>query len=74
MPNSCRCIIKKCLFKGAITEKEADKLLRNVVDVRCKDCKHCQHDQIFNELWCNGRLVREDFYCADAERMKGEEE
>lgn len=53
MPNSCRTIIKKCLYKGAITQKEYEKLMRKLdlidivnglnpdrVDViRCRDCK-----------------------------------
>lgn len=30
MPNSCRSIIKKCRHKGAISEQEEEKLLRNL--------------------------------------------
>ena len=30
MPNSCRSIIKKCLHKGAINQKEYEKLMRKM--------------------------------------------
>lgn len=30
MPNSCKCILDKMVFKGAMTEKERDKILRNI--------------------------------------------
>ena len=30
MPNSCRTIIKKCLHKGAINQKEYEKLMRKL--------------------------------------------
>ena len=36
--------------------------------VRCKYCKHRERDEIFNQSWCKGRRVREDFFCADGER------
>lgn len=25
--------------------------------VRCKDCKHCQYDEMFGDRWCNGSRV-----------------
>lgn len=30
MPKSCKCILDRMVFKGAMTEKERDKLLRNL--------------------------------------------
>ena len=36
--------------------------------IRCCDCAKCQYDTLFDQHWCNGREVREDFYCGDAER------
>ena len=36
--------------------------------VRCKDCKHYQHDAFFDHDWCNGQRVTPDYYCADGER------
>ena len=44
MPNSCRTIIKKCLFKGAINQKEYDKLMRKMDEVdNTRDCENCVH-------------------------------
>ena len=43
MPNSCRNILKKLVYKGALTEQEYEKILRNLHTgdiVYCKDCKH----------------------------------
>ena len=36
--------------------------------VRCKDCKHRDEDFIFHSLWCRGRRVDGDFFCADGEK------
>ena len=36
--------------------------------VRCKDCKHVQHDVIFDQRWCKGREVTPDWFCADGKR------
>ena len=30
MPKSCKCILDKMVFKGAMTEAERDKILRNI--------------------------------------------
>lgn len=40
MPNSARTILKKALHKGAITPNDYNKVMRNVIPVRCEDCKH----------------------------------
>jgi len=36
--------------------------------VRCKDCKHYQHDAFLDHDWCDGRCVTPDYFCADGER------
>ena len=36
--------------------------------VRCKDCKHCQYDEMFGDRWCNGSRVHADCFCSDGER------
>ena len=38
--------------------------------IRCRDCGKCQYDTLFDKYWCNGREVREDFYCGDAVRKE----
>lgn len=56
---------------------ETDNVLNDVDDfpaadvvevVRCKDCKHYQHDALFDQDWCDGRCVTPDYFCADGER------
>lgn len=37
MPISCKCILDHLKYKGAITEKEYDKLLRNLKGMSSKD-------------------------------------
>ena len=51
---------------AALEERLAENDCVHVV--RCKDCKHRDEDPIFNSLWCRGRRVDPDFYCADGER------
>lgn len=36
--------------------------------VRCRDCKHVQKDELFGTLWCNGTIVKGDYFCASGER------
>ena len=36
--------------------------------VRCKDCKNVQKDELFGTLWCNGTIVKGDYFCASGER------
>ena len=33
--------------------------------IRCADCANAQHDDIFGGIWCKGRKVEPEFYCAD---------
>lgn len=67
---SCKAIIDKCLYKGAITEKEHAKLLRNIVKVRCKDCKHYDKGTIFPCGIAADFIVEDDDYCSSAERRE----
>lgn len=41
MPNSCKSILDKMVYKGAMTPRERDKILRNIKTdiVRCGECK-----------------------------------
>lgn len=36
--------------------------------VRCKDCRYCGNDEMFDEMWCDGKRVSADWFCADGER------
>ena len=36
--------------------------------VRCRDCKNVQKDELFGTLWCNGTIVKGDYFCASGER------
>lgn len=33
----------------------------------CQDCRHVQHDEVFDRYWCNGREVTAEWFCADGE-------
>lgn len=39
MPRSCKVILKCMVHKGAMTQKDCDKIKRNLIQCRCKDCK-----------------------------------
>lgn len=69
---SCKAIIDKCLYKGAITEKEHAKLLRNLKleVVRCKDCRFFDTGGAWAYciLVCN--ITNENGFCHRAERKK----
>ena len=36
--------------------------------VRCKDCCFCVYDETIDEMWCNGKKVSKDWFCADGRR------
>lgn len=36
--------------------------------VRCKDCIHAQHDILFTQWWCDGRVVKVDGFCDKGEK------
>lgn len=78
MPHSVRIILKKALHKGAITPSEYEKVMRNIIKVRCKDCKNLSEDRIAPE-W--NRICRkygvgksDDGFCDEAERKETEDE
>ena len=61
------------------TEENPVTCIRQVLDIlpsaqpeiiHCRDCKKCQIDSVFQDYWCDGRKVREDFYCGDAVRKE----
>lgn len=69
MPHSCKSIIRKLHYKGYITDKECEKLLRNFRQlIRCKDCKW------FGDIGCAIEVVddsdrpTENDFCSFAER------
>lgn len=65
MPKSVRSIIKKCLYKGAITQEEYDKIIRKLDSVEEDDLisrteliRKLKHLEKFNNsdvpewIWC----------------------
>ena len=42
--------------------------------VRCKDCRYSMDDKIFGGMWCRGRKVTPDWFCADGAKMDLEED
>lgn len=40
--------------------------------VRCKDCRYSMDDKIFGGMWCRGRKVTPDWFCADGAKRDGE--
>lgn len=40
--------------------------------VRCKDCRYSMDDKIFGGMWCRGRKITPDWFCADGTKMDGE--
>lgn len=40
--------------------------------IRCRECKHVQHDEMFYQYWCNGNRVNPDHFCGYAERREDE--
>lgn len=71
MPRSCKTILDRMVHKGAMTQKDHDKIVRNLIRCRCKDCKW------FGELGCAINIVddtdkpQENDFCSFAERKKG---
>lgn len=60
-------------LNAAIEEIRAIPAADVVPVVRCKDCKHYQHDAFLDHDWCDGRCVTPDYFCADGERKKRKE-
>lgn len=38
--------------------------------VHCRDCANCYTDEVFKQMWCNGRKVTEGDYCSRAKRKE----
>jgi len=39
--------------------------------VRCCDCIHVEHDTVFGQWWCNGKLKSPYGYCDEGRRTDG---
>ena len=70
-------IEREAAFNAIVNNYDTDAQLRDLDSipaadvrpvVRCKDCRFCVHDSGFDELWCNGKRRKADWYCADGER------
>ena len=59
-------VVARDCYDRLLAENDALRKERPVV--RCKDCRFCVHDSGFDELWCNGKRRKADWYCADGER------
>ena len=65
MPRSCKCIVKKLKYKGAITDSEYEKLMRNL-SAEVKHGKWIYLDGLdaFECSVCGRQMVRNIFdYC-----------
>ena len=40
--------------------------------VRCNDCKHSRNDELWHMRWSKGVTVKDEHFCADAERKDDE--
>lgn len=75
MPKSCKDILNKKVYEGTMTEAERDKIVRNLIPVRCKDCKHRDPE---DKKCDSGHFIRwqlprdDDWFCADGERRTEE--
>lgn len=70
MPNSCKAILDRMVHKGAMSEAERDKILRNIKTeiVRCGECKYFDKDECCSK---NGIMIWDlDWFCADGERRE----
>ena len=57
-------------FTGCGLCMEPLKDLETVEIIRCKDCKNCDRDTIFNQYWCDGKEVLPDNFCGYAEEKE----
>lgn len=58
----------RIIGKGLRSDEMFAPTIDAVEVVRCKDCKHCQYDEMFGDRWCNGSRVHADSFCSDGER------
>ena len=59
------------LFPGLLAAAEIveDAPTVDAVEVvRCKDCMIAQKEEPLGTLWCNGTIVKGDYFCASGER------
>ena len=65
-------ILNNCSDNEEINAIYAEIINAPTVDavevVRCKDCRFCGYDKMFDEMWCNGKRVSKDWFCADGKR------
>lgn len=61
----------KELCQLLIAKVECAPTVDAVPIVRCKDCQHSQHDEVFNDCWCDGRMVNPYHFCGYGKRRKG---
>lgn len=70
MPRSCKCILDRAVFKGAMTTQERDKIMRNIVQCRCKDCKHFGTDPKWPICSEHDVVTDPNGFCSWAERKE----
>lgn len=76
MPNSPKAILDRMVHKGAMTAEERDKIMRNLIRVRCKDCKYRTIESAIGngalvcQFWKN--YTSDDMYCSVVERREDE--
>lgn len=75
MPHSCKTILDKMVYKGAMTESERDKILRNLKTdlVMCGECiYHDVFGRTTKYYGCKyyGIAVDADHFCKKGERRK----
>lgn len=57
-------------LKTTLRPAFVDVILKAEEVVRCKDCRFCGYDEMFDEMWCSGKRVSADWFCADGERRE----
>lgn len=53
MPKSCKCILDRMVFKGAMTEKEREKIMRKMKEYKPSIVDLNEVPQIANDSECN---------------------
>lgn len=74
MPKSCKDILDKMVYKGAMTDAEREKIIRNlrtedmVEVIRCKDCKYYAKRNGHHYCYNYNGIGSGDAFCSYAER------
>lgn len=55
-------------YRNALERLQAAPTVDAVEVVRCKDCLNAQKEEPLGTLWCNGTIVKGDYFCASGER------